>query len=53
MLAIAIYTFLALRRVQGQGRLLTVAKMIVLLAGYLVALIVTMILTLAVTALTV
>jgi len=53
VVAIAVYTFLALRRVQGQGRLLTVAKMVVLLAGYLVALIVTMILTLGVTALTV
>ncbi len=53
VVAIAIYTFLALRRVQGQGRLRTIAKMIVLLVGYLVALIVTMILTLAVTALTV
>jgi len=52
VVAIAIYTFLALRRVQGQGRLLTIAKMIVLLVGYLVALIVTMILTLAVTAVT-
>ncbi len=53
VVAIAVYTFLALRRVQGQGRLVTVAKMVVLLIGYLVALIVTMILTLAVTALTV
>lgn len=53
VVAIAVYTFLALRRVQGQGRLVTVAKMVLLLIGYLVALIVTMILTLAATALTV
>ena len=51
IIAIAVYTFLALRRVQGQGRLLTIAKMVLLLAGYVVALIITMILTLAITAL--
>jgi hypothetical protein len=50
---IAVYTFLALRRVQGQGRLLTAARMIVLLLGYMAALIATMILTLGLTALTV
>ena len=51
--AIAIYTFLALRRVYGNGRLVTVLKMFVLLLAYLVALIMTMILTLALTAVTV
>lgn len=51
VLAIAVYTFLALRRVQRQGRLLTVAKMVVLMVGYVVALIITMIMTLALTAL--
>ena len=39
-------SFLALRRVYGQGRFLTVVKMAALLIGYLVALIATMILTL-------
>jgi hypothetical protein len=53
VVAIAVYTFLALRRVQGQGRLLTAVKMIVLLLGYIAALIATMILTLGLTALTV
>jgi len=53
VLAIAIYTFLALRRVYGQGRFITVIKMLILLLGYLVALIVTMILTLALTVVTV
>lgn len=51
VVAIAVYTFLALRRVQQQGRLLTVAKMVLLLVGYIVALILTMALTLAITAL--
>jgi len=51
VIAIAVYTFLALRRVQRQGRLLTVAKMVVLMVGYIVALIITMIMTLALTAL--
>jgi len=46
--AIAVYSFLALRRVYGRGRLGTVATMVILLLGYLVALIGTMILTLAV-----
>jgi len=53
VLVIAVYSFLALRRVYGQGRFLTIVKMQLLLLGYLVALIVTMILTLAVTAVTV
>jgi hypothetical protein len=53
ILVIAAYSFLALRRVYGQGRFLTVLKMVVLLFGYLVALIVTMILTLALTVVTV
>jgi hypothetical protein len=53
VLAIAVYSFLALRRVYGHGRFVTVFKMVVLLLGYLVALIVTMILTLAVTVVTV
>ncbi len=39
----------ALRRVYGRGRLATVATMVILLLGYLVALMVTMLLTLAVT----
>ena len=47
-IVIAVYSFLALRRVYGRGRLATVATMVVLLLGYLVALLVTMILTLAV-----
>lgn len=49
VLVITVYSFLALRRVYGQGRFLTVVKMVVLLLGYLVALIVTMIFTLALT----
>ena len=53
VVVIAVYSFLALRRVYAQGRFLTVLKMVVLLLGYLVALIVTMIFTLALTALTV
>ena len=53
VLVIAIYSFLALRRVYGQGRFLTVMKMVFLLVGYLVALIATMILTLALTVVTV
>jgi hypothetical protein len=52
VLVIAVYCFLALRRVYGQGRILTVLKMVCLFFGYLVALIVTMILTLALTAVT-
>jgi hypothetical protein len=42
-----------LRRVYGQGRLVTLLKMVVLLVGYFVALIVTMALTFALTAVTV
>jgi len=53
VLVIAVYSFLALRRVYGQGRFLTAIKMQLLLLGYLVALIVTMILTLALTVVTV
>jgi hypothetical protein len=53
VLVIAIYSFLALRRVYGQGRFKTMVKMFVLLIGYIVALIVTMILTLALTVVTV
>jgi hypothetical protein len=50
---IAAYTFLALRRAYGQGRIMTVLKMAVLLVGYLIALIVTMVLTLGLTAVTI
>ena len=53
VIAITVYTFLALRRVYGQGRLLTVAKMMVLMIAYLVALIVTMIIALALTVVTI
>ncbi len=53
VLVIAVYSFLALRRVYGHGRFLTVVKMAALLIGYLVALIATTILTLALTAVTV
>jgi hypothetical protein len=53
MSVIAAYRFFALRRVYGQGRFMTVLKMGVLLVGYLLALIVTMALTLAATAMTV
>ena len=53
VLVIAIYSFLALRRVYGQGRFFTVIKMLLLLVGYIVALIVTMILTLGLTVVTV
>jgi hypothetical protein len=53
VVVIAGYSFLALRRVSGQGRLLTAFKMAALLMGYLMALIVTMALTLALTAVTV
>jgi hypothetical protein len=53
VLVIAVYSFLALRRVYGQGRFFTVVKMAGLLIGYLVALIATMILTLALTVVTV
>ena len=52
VVVIAGYSFFALRRVYGQGRLLTALKMVALLIGYLVALMVTMALTLALTAVT-
>jgi hypothetical protein len=48
-LAIAVYAFLALRRVHRQGRLLTIVKMVALLIGYLVPLLVTMLATVVVT----
>jgi hypothetical protein len=48
-LVIGIYSFLALRRVYGQGLFLTAVKMLVLLVGYILALMVTMILTLDLT----
>jgi hypothetical protein len=53
VLVILIYSFLALRRVYGQGRFLTALKMVVLFLGYLLAIIATMILTLALTVVTV
>ncbi len=53
VIVITVYTFLALRRVFGQGRFITVLKMAFLLIVYLVALIVTMILALAMTVLTI
>jgi len=53
VLVIAIYSFLALRRVYGQGRFMTAIKMALLLLGYIVALIFTMMLTLALTVVTV
>jgi hypothetical protein len=49
-LAIAVYTFVALRRLNGEGRILTILKMIGLLIGYMAPLLVTMLATLAVTA---
>lgn len=48
-LAIVVYTFLAMRRVYGQGRLVTGAKILLLLLGYAVALSVTMLGTLIIT----
>ena len=53
VIAITVYTFMALRRVYGQGRLITVAKMSVLLIAYLVPLIATMMLALALTVVTI
>jgi len=53
VIVIAIYSYLALRRVYGQGRFLTLIKMVALLIGYILALIATMILTLALTVVTV
>lgn len=52
IVVIAVYSFFALRRVYGQGRFATVLKMVALFIGYLVALMVTMALTLALTAVT-
>jgi hypothetical protein len=52
-IVVAVYSFLALRRVYVQGRILTLLKMVALLIGYLLALIVTMALTLVVTAMAV
>jgi hypothetical protein len=52
-LVIAVYTFFALRRFSGQGRLLTIVKMIAIFVTYLTALLAIMILTLLLTALTV
>ena len=51
-IAIATYTFMALRRFVGQGRLLVALKMIALLLVYLLSLILTMVVTLAITAAT-
>jgi hypothetical protein len=48
-----VFSFLALRSVCGQGGFVTALKMVALLFGYLVALIVTMVLTLALTVITV
>lgn len=48
-LAIAIYAFLALRRVYRQGRLITALKLVALVCGYIVALGFTMLATLIVT----
>lgn len=48
-LAIAVYVFLALRRVYGQGRLVTMLKFIVLVIGYCLALVITMLATLIIT----
>ena len=53
VLVIAVYSFLALRHVYGQGRILTVAKMVGLLIFYIVALIATMFLALALTVVTI
>jgi hypothetical protein len=51
--SIAVYTFLALRKFTGQGRLVVFAKIFALLWLYLLALIVTMIATLALTVATI
>jgi hypothetical protein len=53
VLVIAVYSFLALRRGYGQGRILTVGKMVGLLIFYLVALLATMFLALALTVVTI
>jgi hypothetical protein len=48
-LAILVYTYVALRRVYGQGRIVTFGKMAILMLGYAVALVMTMLATLIVT----
>ncbi len=48
-LALVVYLFLALRRVYGQGRLITTGKFLVLLVGYALALVLTMLGTLVIT----
>ena len=48
-LAIVVYLFLALRRVYGDGRLLTTVKFVALIVGYVLALLLTMLATLAAT----
>lgn len=48
-LAIAVYLFLALRRVYGDGRLLTTIKFVGLIIGYIIALLLTMVATLVAT----
>ncbi len=53
VLAIAIYTFLALRRCFSQTRLRTIAKMFALLFGYFASLLVTMAIALLATSLTI
>jgi hypothetical protein len=52
-LALLAYTFIALRRVYGQGRMLTGLKLVLLLVGYLISLVLTMMLTLILTAFTI
>lgn len=48
-LLIPVYTFLALRRAYGQGRLITLMKLVVLIVGYAISLALTMLGTLIVT----
>lgn len=48
-LAILVYTFLALRRVYSQRRLITTLKLVALIVGYILALVLTMLGTLIVT----
>jgi hypothetical protein len=52
-LVIVAYTFFALRRFSGQGRLLTIVKMMAVFVTYLTALLVTMFSTLVLTAFTI
>lgn len=49
IIVIPIYAFLALRRFAGQGRLLTLAKLVLLVFGYLASLALTLLGTLIVT----